>query len=77
MLNAQFVPSRKTSPAVQFAQRDLFLSPINDLKLAVVDRHLIITRTPSDEIEFGLAHSLGPIIYLIRAQIWSPTFWIT
>jgi hypothetical protein len=59
LLYAQFVPSRKTSPAVQFAQRDRFLSPINDLKLAMVDRHLIITRTPSDGIEFGLAHSLG------------------
>jgi hypothetical protein len=26
----------------------------------MVDRHLVITRTPSDGIEFSLAHSLGP-----------------
>ena len=36
-----------------------FFSPINDLKLAMVDRHLVVTRTPSDGIEFGLTHSLG------------------
>jgi hypothetical protein len=54
MLYAQFVPSNK--PARQSNLRgETFFSPINDLKLAMVDRHLIITRTPSHGIEFGLA----------------------
>jgi hypothetical protein len=54
----QFVPTNK--PAQQSNLRgETFYSPINDLKLVMVDRHLIITRTPSHRIEFGLAHSLG------------------
>ena len=52
MLYAQFISSRK--PAQQSSlRRETFFSPINDLKLAMIDR------TPSDGIEFGLAHTLG------------------
>jgi hypothetical protein len=58
MLYAQFVPTNKS--AQQFNLRgETFFSLINDLKLAIVDRHLIIIKTPSHGIKFGLAYSLG------------------
>jgi hypothetical protein len=50
MLYAQFVSTNK--PAQQFNLRgESFYSLISDLKLAMVDRHLLITRTPPHEID--------------------------
>jgi hypothetical protein len=51
MLYAQFVPSKEPTQQSSL-RRETFFSPINDLKLAMVDRHLIITKTPTDGIEF-------------------------
>jgi hypothetical protein len=59
MLYALSVPLIN-QPSSQVCAKEAFFSLINDLKLVMVDRHLISIRTLSNGIEFGLVHSLGP-----------------